>query len=94
MIYLRDSTKDQQHEEVTDLNDVIEAWNGIERAQARYRATVRAAIADGTKQAEIAKALDRTREAIRRDAMPEKDRQAFLAAEAERLRRARATRQN
>lgn len=69
------------------MQDVIDAWNQAERAReearladARYRETVRAAIADGTRQTEIAKALDRTREMIRRDAMPEEQREALKAS--------------
>jgi hypothetical protein len=71
---------------VTNLQDVIDAWTGAEQAKAeakraadRYREVVRAALADGVKQTEIAKALDRTREMIRRDAMTDEEREALKA---------------
>ncbi|MBM0240513.1 hypothetical protein JNW88_31725 [Micromonospora sp. ATA32] len=71
---------------MTNLQDVIAAWNQAEqareeakRAEDRYREVVRAAIADGVRQTEIAKALDRTREMIRRDAMPDEQREALKA---------------
>lgn len=74
---------------MTTLHDVIEAWQAISRAEERYRETVRAAIADGVPQVAIAKALDRTREMIRRDAMPDEERERVRRADAERLRRRR-----
>jgi hypothetical protein len=80
----------RQHEEVTNLQDVIEAWNGIEEAWERYRETVRAAMSDGVTQTSIATAIDRTRESIRRDAMPTEQRQALEASERERLRKRRS----
>lgn len=71
------------------MQDVIDAWNAIKQAEERYRAAVRAAIASGVKQADIAKALDRTREMIRRDAMPEDRREELRQRELERLRKRR-----
>lgn len=69
------------------MQDVISAWSDAEQAKAeakraedRYRELVRAALADGVKQTEIAKALDRTREMIRRDAMSDQEREALKAA--------------
>ena len=70
--------------DVTTLREVIEAYEEIARAEERYRATVRAAIAEGVKQASIARALNRTRESIRRDAMNEEERDQLRNAEAER----------
>jgi hypothetical protein len=76
------------------LQDVIAAYNAIGEAEKRYRATVRAALADGVLQVEIAKALKRTREMIRRDAMTDEQREALRKAEAERLRKRRAGKQS
>ncbi|MFJ8690226.1 hypothetical protein [Micromonospora wenchangensis] len=75
---------------MTNLQDVIDAWNDIARAEERYRETLRAAIADGVPQVAISKAIDRTREMLRRDAMTDEQRAAFNRAEAERLRKRRA----
>ncbi|MEV1315445.1 hypothetical protein AB0J14_05090 [Micromonospora arborensis] len=77
---------------MTNLQDVIDAWNDITRAEERYRETLRAAIADGVPQVKIAAAIDRTREMLRRDAMTDEQREAFKKAEAERLRNRRASR--
>jgi hypothetical protein len=74
---------------VTNLQDVIDAWRGISEAEERYRETLRAAIADGVPQVEIAKAIDRTREMLRRDAMTDEQREDLRQSEAERLRRRR-----
>lgn len=73
------------------MQDVIDAYNAIEEARERYRETVRAALSDGVSQTAIAKALDRTRESIRRDGMPAEQREALEAAERERLRKRRST---
>jgi hypothetical protein len=69
---------------VTTLQDVIDAWRAVvetekmhREAEERYRETVRAALADKVPQAAIAKALDRTREMIRRDAMTDEQREAY-----------------
>lgn len=69
------------------MQDVINAWSDAEQARAeakraedRYRELVRAALTDGVKQTEIAKALDRTREMVRRDAMSDEEREALKAA--------------
>lgn len=72
------------------MQDVIEAWNGIEEAWERYRETVRAAMSDGTSQTAIAGAINRTRESIRRDAMPAEQRKALEESERERLRKRRS----
>lgn len=77
------------HEGVTELQDVIDAWQAIAAAELRYRETVRSAIADGVPQVAISKAIDRTREMIRRDAMPEEERERLRLADIERVRRRR-----
>ncbi len=72
------------------MQDVIEAFNAIEAARERYRETVRAALADGVPQTQIARALDRTREMIRRDAMTDEQREELKKAEAARVRQRRS----
>lgn len=84
--------KTSHHEEVTTLQDVIDAYNAIETAWENYRAAVRRAIAAGVRQSDIARHLNRTREMIRRDAMPEDQRKALAEAEKERLRQRRQSR--
>lgn len=81
------------HEGVTSLQDVIEAWNAtqeaerqLREAQERYREIVRAAVTDGVPQVQIAKALDRTREMIRRDAMTDEQRASLRKTETHRMR--------
>lgn len=59
---------------VTTLKDVVKAWNGIAEAEQRYRQTLRAAIADEVPQVEISRAINRTREMLRRDAMTDEER--------------------
>lgn len=80
------------------MQDVIQAWNDSREAERRlreleerYRKTVRAAIADGVRQAEISKAIDRTREMIRRDAMTDEERAALRTTETARMRSRRRT---
>jgi hypothetical protein len=74
------------------VDDVVEAFNGIEKAWEHYRDTLRACLAEGTaegisgRQAEIARRLKRTREMLRRDAMTEEQREALRMTEAERKR--------
>jgi hypothetical protein len=74
---------------VTTLQEMIDAYNAIETAWENYRAAVRKAIASGVRQSDIARQIKRTREMIRRDAMPEDQRKALAEAEKERLRRRR-----
>ena len=80
------------HEGVSQLRDVIDAWKAIGAAELNYRAVLRKALANGVQQVEVAKALDRTREMIRRDAMTEDQREALRKAEAERKRARKAAR--
>lgn len=78
------------------VDDVVEAFQEIEKSWERYRATLRAALAEGEaegiagRQAKIAKRLDRTREMLRRDAMTDEQRAELRAVEAERKRAATA----
>lgn len=73
------------------MQDVIDAYRAITAAEERYRETVRAAIADGVPQVKIAKALDRTREMIRRDAMTDEQRAELRRIEADRARQRRGS---
>ena len=74
------------------VDDVVEAFEGIEKAWEHYRTTLRACLAEGEaegiagRQAQISKRLDRTREMLRRDAMTYEQREALRVAEAERKR--------
>jgi hypothetical protein len=76
------------------VDDVVAAWEGIEKAWEHYRETLRACIAEGTeegrsgRQAEISRRIDRTREMLRRDAMTPEQREALRIAEMERKRAA------
>lgn len=78
------------------VDDVVGAFEAIEKAWENYRATLRAALAEGEaegiagRQAAIAKKLDRTREMLRRDAMNEEQREELRRVEAERKRAATA----
>lgn len=75
---------------MSTLKDVIEAYRAISKAEQRYRETLREALKLGVQQVEISKALDRTREMIRRDAMTEEQRERMRLADAERKRAKRA----
>lgn len=68
------------------MQDVIEAYNAIGEAEKNYRNLVREALKSGVQQVEIATALKRTREMIRRDAMTDEQRAELRRAEAERKR--------
>lgn len=73
------------------MDDVIKAWNAIDEARLRYQETLRDALATGVPQVEIATALNRTREMIRRDAMTDEEREALRRTDAERKRENRGT---
>lgn len=83
-----------------DVDDVVEAFNAIEAAWERYRATLRACLAEGAaegiagRQAEISRRLDRTREMLRRDAMTKEQREALRATEADRKRQTKSGRRS
>lgn len=76
------------------LDDVADAWHGIERARRaateHYRAVLRQAIADGVQQTDISERIDRSREMLRRDAMTDEERDALRQAATDRARRQRA----
>ncbi len=70
---------------------IVEAFAAIAVAEGQYRAVLQGKLANGTvQQVDVAKALDRTREMIRRDAMPEDQREKLRARETERRRAQRA----
>jgi len=77
-------------------DEVVAAFEDIERAWENYRQTLRSYIAEGVtegasgRQAAIAKRLNRTREMLRRDVMTEEQREALRQVEAERKRQATA----
>jgi len=74
------------------VDDVVAAYNKIERAWEDYRKTLRECLAEGKaegvqgRQKEIARRLGRTREAIRQDALSGEDRERLRRAEAVRRR--------
>jgi hypothetical protein len=74
------------------VDDVVDAFAGIEKAWEYYRNTLRECLAEGSaegvagRQAEISRRLNRTREMLRRDAMTDEQREALRLAEAERKR--------
>jgi hypothetical protein len=74
------------------VDEVVEAFEGIEKAWEHYRATLRACLAEGEaegiagRQAQISKRLNRTREMLRRDAMTDEQREELRKQEAERKR--------
>lgn len=75
---------------MTTLQEIVEAHRAIGAARQRYRELLRAGIKSNTvKQSEVAKALDVTRETIRRDAMTDKERDEIRRADAARARKAR-----
>ncbi len=73
-------------------DEVVEAFEGIDRAWERYKTALRSYLAEGVaegvsgRQAAISKRLNRTREMLRRDAMTDDQREALRHAEAERKR--------
>jgi hypothetical protein len=52
----------------TTTHDVLTAWRAIAQARTRYAQVLRAALADGVPQGELAATLGRSREMLRRDA--------------------------
>jgi hypothetical protein len=72
------------------VNDVVNAYEAIEKAWEHYRQTLRACIEEGSaegktgRQAEISQRIGRTREALRQDAMTAEQRKALREAEAAR----------
>jgi hypothetical protein len=77
---------------VTSLEEIVKAWNAIGDAERQYRAILREALTSGdVQQVEVSRALERTREMIRRDAMTDEQRAELRRAETERRRASRAT---
>lgn len=75
---------------MSKLNQIIEAYNAIDAAERHYREILREALANGeVQQVDVATALKRTREMIRRDAMTEQQREEIRRADAERKRQQR-----
>jgi len=76
---------------VSPLEEIIEAFRAIDAAERRYRDVLRKHLAAKTvQQVEVARALNRTREMVRRDAMTEEQRDQIRRADADRRRAARA----
>jgi cytochrome c551/c552 len=75
---------------VPDLEDVAQAYAAIGDAEQHYRAILRAAIADGVKQADISRRLKRSDEMLRQDAMTDEERQQMRERDAARKREQRA----
>jgi hypothetical protein len=76
---------------VSPLEEIIEAYNAIDAAERRYRDVLRKHLAAKTvQQVDVVRALNRTREMVRRDAMTEEQRDQIRRADAERRRAARA----
>lgn len=67
-----------------EVQEVIKAYEAIGKAEQRYQALLRAALATRGNQARIAEALGVTREKLRQDAMTEEERQAVREADAQR----------
>lgn len=76
---------------VTTINDVIAAYQKIGEAELNYRATLREALTEGAvTQAEVSRKLDRNRETLRQDALPEDERTALRDKELKRQQARRA----
>lgn len=79
------------------VDDVVHAFEKIDKVWEEYRATLRACLAEGEaegtmgRQAEISRRLGRTREMLRRDAMTDEQREVLRQVEAERKRAAKKT---
>ncbi|MER7280544.1 hypothetical protein ABT369_39505 [Dactylosporangium sp. NPDC000244] len=69
---------------MTTLDDIEEAWKGIERAKEHYRETLRAGLAADIPQVEISRRLGRTREMLRRDVMTDEQLAELKKADRER----------
>lgn len=76
--------------DVTTIDEIVDAYRGIEAAERHYRELLRAGIAEKINQTELARRLDRSREKIRQDAMSDEDRDQIRAAN----RSAKAARRN
>jgi hypothetical protein len=74
---------------MTTLKDIVKAYKAIDVARERYRQTLRDGLENGVQQVDVCRALDRTRESVRRDAMTEEELEQ--AREADRRRKAQRT---
>jgi predicted GIY-YIG superfamily endonuclease len=73
------------------LDDVVRAYDAIELAVENYRQMLRQSLASGVvRQSEVAAALGRSREMIRRDVMTDKDREVIASRDADRKRQLRS----
>lgn len=74
-----------------ELNEIVDAFHAIDAAERHYRQVLRKHLKSRTvQQVDVAKALNRTREMIRRDAMSEEERAELRRVEADRRRASRA----
>lgn len=75
------------------VDEVVNAFNEIERAWERYRETLRACLKEGEdegrsgRQAEISRRIGRSREILRQDAMTDEEREQIRQREASRRHR-------
>ncbi|MEU8334740.1 hypothetical protein [Micromonospora tulbaghiae] len=74
-----------------ELEEIVKAFRAIDAAERHYRTVLRKHLKAGrVQQVDVANALKRTREMIRRDAMTEEERDRIRQADAERKRAKRA----
>jgi hypothetical protein len=79
------------HEEVSPLEEIIEAYRAIDAAWTNYRAVLRKHLAaKNVQQVDVVGALGRTREMIRRDAMTDEQREEMRQVDAKRKRTVRS----
>ncbi|MFG1659125.1 hypothetical protein ACGFIY_21590 [Micromonospora chersina] len=75
-----------------ELEEIVQAFHAIDAAERHYREVLRKHLkAKTVQQVDVSKALNRTREMIRRDAMTEEERAELRQADADRKRQKRAT---
>ena len=78
-------------EGVKELEEIVQAFRAIDAAERHYRTVLRKHLkARAVQQVDVATALKRTREMIRRDAMTEEERDRLRQADAGRKRVKRA----
>lgn len=75
----------------TRTQEIVDAFHLIEQRRCEYEEVLRAGLQEGVPQVDISKALNRTREMLRRDAMPEEEREKLRQADAERKRRSKGS---
>ena len=75
---------------MTTLEEIIEAFRAIDAAERHYRELLRVGLDHGgVRQADVVRALGRSREQVRQDAMTDAEREHVRAADADRKRRQR-----